>query len=697
MSNINSFQPFRTKQAPPCYTHNKVDCATCPTTALIEFLGSGIIKGIGPSTAASLVAKYGEDIFTILDQQPMRLSEVSGIGIKKAAKIKESWEKNKGAVTVMRFLQEKGITPGYAARIYKHYGNNTIPIVQENPYRLAEEVWGIGFKLADTAAQHLGFGRESIKRIRAGIAHAIGVEVQQGHLYAELEDLRSKAAALLELDLTAYAAQFKLAFQELHAQGKLKLISHLEKHYVTLALYYFSEKGVAERVKHLMSRPSENSFNIATIYDQIRLPDARGVTLNEQQQKGILTALQNKVTIITGGPGTGKTTMIKRLLDVLDEQKTHYKLAAPTGRAAKRMSESTKRFAMTLHRLLEFDPATRGFACNEHNALKLDYLIVDEASMLDIFLAQAILKALPYNAHLVLIGDIDQLPAVGAGNFLHDLIASAIVPTIHLNYIFRQAQDSLIVVNAHNVNAGKFPMSSLENAKKDFIYIKEMLPEQMNERLTEIFTSTLQRYHIAPENAMVLTPMHKGIVGTGEMNNHLQALFQNNTPPTPSALRSEMYRGANRKAFVRNRFGTTYYIGDRVMQIKNNYDKEVFNGDVGFISDISYADQTLEISFDAKRETVIYDFDEIDELTLAYAISVHKSQGSEYDAVIIPLFMQHFMMLQRNLLYTAITRAKKLCILVGQPKAIALAIKNNKGSQRITFLKEYLITELKCR
>ncbi len=681
-------KPFASRQAPPCYAHNKIECAICPTTALIEFLGSGIIKGIGISTATRLVDKFGDDVFTILEEQPARLREVSGIGPKKITVIRESWEKNKGAVTVMRFLQEKGITPGYAARIYKHYGNNTIPVVQENPYRLAEEVWGIGFKLADTAAQHLGFARESIKRIKAGITHAISAEVLQGHLYAELDNLRNKAAVLLELELAKYAAQFKLAFQELHHQSKLKLITLNEKHFVTLSLYYYSEKSVAERVKTLISRASENKFDTAKIYEQLRLPDARRVTLNEQQQIGILTALQNNVTIITGGPGTGKTTMIRRLLDVLDEQNLQYKLAAPTGRAAKRMNESTKRFALTLHRLLEFDPQSRTFACNEHNALKTDYLIVDEASMLDIFLAQAILKALPYTSHLVLIGDVDQLPAVGAGNFLHDLIASGKIPTIQLNHIFRQAQDSLIVVNAHNVNAGKFPTGYLETAKRDFIYIKEQLPEKMNELLTEIFTSTLQKHGISPTQAMVLTPMHRGIVGTAEMNNHLQQLFQN---------RSTLAGSSRNQSFVRNRFGTTYYVGDRVMQIKNNYDKEVFNGDVGFISDISYANQTLEISFDSKRETVTYDFDEIDELTLAYAISVHKSQGSEYDAVIIPLFMQHFMMLQRNLLYTAITRAKKLCILVGQPKAIALAIKNNKGSQRITFLKEYLTTDLICR
>jgi exodeoxyribonuclease V alpha subunit len=387
--------------------------------------------------------------------------------------------------------------------------------------------------------------------------------------------------------------------------------------------------------------------------------------------------LQHKITIITGGPGTGKTTLIKKLLTVLDTHRVKYYLAAPTGRAAKRITEGTNRPASTLHRLLDFDVSTMGFRHNESNALVVDYVIVDEASMIDVFLAHALLKALPYSAHLVLIGDIDQLPSVGAGNFLNDMIASKKVVTTKLQHIFRQAENSLITINAHKINNGEFPVSSYENAKKDFIFIKEDNPENIPKHLEAIYSKALRHYGIHKDDTIVLTPMHRGVAGTQKLNHDLQQM-----------LNSE-YHGP-----VMMYAGTQYQIGDRVMQLRNNYDKNVFNGDIGIIEDIDLEDKIMRVRFETLVE---YETADLNELVHAYAISIHKSQGSEFSAVIIPLFMQHFMMLQRNLIYTAVTRAKKLCIIIGESRAIAMAVKNNKSVERITFLQQFLTSDLACR
>lgn len=655
-------------------------CTTqIPTTliGLTKYLSSGLIKGIGPVYAEKLVTYFGEQVLTIIDEQPLRLQEIPGIGTKRIDTIIKAWQDQKAISHIMVFLQEKNISPAYAAKIYKKYGNESVAVVIENPYRLADEIWGIGFKVADQIAQNMGFAPDSVKRIKSGILFCLSTILKNGHLYIEVNQLKKDTAELLTLDPDTAASGLKNALHDLYNTQKISLITQNEAHYVALTRYYFSEKGVAYKIKKLIESPPERRFDIDAIYNAMRAQNEGTINLNEDQQQGILACLQNKVTIITGGPGTGKTTLIKTLLTILDDNGYSYKLAAPTGRAAKRIQEGTLRYAETLHRLLEFDISSMNFTKNEQNALKTDFLIIDEASMIDIFLAHALLKATPFNAHLILIGDINQLPSVGAGNFLCDVIASNIVPCIRLSTIFRQAENSLIIINAHKINQGEFPASSLPDTRRDFLYIKEQEPENVRTHLEHIIKKGLPKFGLKPADMIVLVPMNRGTVGTQKINYDLQSILN------PHEKDHVMHAGVTLK------------VDDRVMQIRNNYDKNVFNGDIGTIESIDKKDHLLCVHYPDK--TVEYEFSELDELVLAYAVSIHKSQGSEYPAVVIPLFMQHFMLLQRNLLYTAVTRAKKLCILIGQTKAIAMCINNNKGLVRTTFLKEYLTSNLECR
>ncbi|MFT6765499.1 MAG: exodeoxyribonuclease V alpha subunit [Alteromonas naphthalenivorans] len=655
-------------------------CQVClPSSAigLKKYLGSGMIKGIGKVYAEKLVDYFGTSVLDIIDQNPERLREVPGVGKKRVDTIIEAWKDQKDIADVMVFLQEKGASTAYAAKIYKKYGANSIALMTENPYRIAEDIWGIGFKIADQIAQNLGFEKESVKRVKAGILFAITTDTTMGNLYIEIDPLKKSTIKLLELDESTITDTLRRALHELYNEDKIKLLTHQGKHFVTLPKFYHTEKNVAEKLKKLLAQKAFKTFDLKKVYTQIRTPKEGQVELNESQQKGILNCLQNKVSIITGGPGTGKTTLVKNLLNVLDNEKVNYKLAAPTGRAAKRMTESTGRYAVTLHRLLEFNMQTMGFTYNEQNALKTDFLIVDEASMIDIFLAYGLLRALPLTAHVIFIGDIDQLPSVGAGNFLKDLIASKQAGTTKLNYIFRQAQNSLITYNAHQINKGEFPSFEAPNTFQDYMFIKEDKPENLPLHLKRIYQSKLPRCGIKSNRSIVLSPMNRGTGGTQKINQDLQMLLNPTDKPSLSKLQH------------------TFKVDDRVMQIRNNYDKHVFNGDIGSIESINHNDKVLNVTYPEK--TVEYDFLELDELLLAYAISIHKSQGSEFDAVIIPLFMQHFTLLQRNLVYTALTRAKKFCIIIGQPRALAMAIKNNKGTMRTTFLNEFLTTDLVCR
>lgn len=654
--------------------------SSLPTSVmgLKKYLGSGMIKGIGKVYAEKLVSAFGLETLEIIDKDPERLRLVPGIGPKRIETIINAWHDQKEISNVMIFLQDKGISPAYATKIYKKYDHESIALVTENPYRLAEDIWGIGFKIADKIAANLGFEHNSVKRIRAGILYALNEHIGQGHLYGELEALKEQTIALLELETTATAELLKAAFHDLYNADKIKIISKDKLHYITHTKHYFTEYGTAQKIKKLMKYPSNLSFDIDALYQELRTSGDDELELNEDQQRGILTCLQHKVSIVTGGPGTGKTTLIKKLITILDNQNISYKLAAPTGRAAKRMNESTGKQASTIHRLLEFDVSCFGFARNENNALTLDYLIVDEASMLDIFLFYAILKALPHTAHVVFIGDVDQLPSVGPGNVLHDLLESKQVAHVRLTQIFRQAQNSMIIVNAHRINQGQFPIAPFEGAKKDFIFIKENDPAQVPLHLEHIYKKGLGHFKIHHSNAITLIPMNRGIVGTQKLNIDIQQYL--NGMPTEQEISYNGYQ---------------FKLNDRVMQLRNNYDKLVFNGDIGIINAIDKVDKVMHVRF--LDRIVDYEFSELDELVLAYAISIHKSQGSEFDAVIIPIFMQHYMLLRRNLIYTAITRAKKLCIFIGQPKAIGMAINNTQDIKRTTFLPAYLTSELQCR
>lgn len=645
---------------------------------LKKYLGSGLIKGIGKVYAEKLVDYFGAQVLTIIDQSPERLKEVGGIGHKRLEQIIKAWHDQKEISNLMVFLQDKGVSTSHALKIYKKYGKESIALVTDNPYRLSEDIWGIGFKTADAIALKLGIGKSSVKRIKAAMLFVISEATNKGHLYCLLDDLKKQTIELLELAEPESPDLLKMALHQLYDQDKIKLISYDNNHYITASQYYFSEKSVATKLQNLLAQKTEKTFDLDDVYKKISIDDGISVCLNEDQQRGIMAALQNNVTVITGGPGTGKTTLIKKLLDILDENSCTYRLAAPTGRAAKRIIEGTGRYAMTLHRLLEFDVRSMSFVHNEKNALQLDFLIVDESSMIDIFLALALLKAVPFYAHLLFIGDCDQLPSVGAGNFLTDMIASNKIPVVRLTQIFRQAQDSMIIVNAHKVNRGEFPTSYLPDVKKDFFFIKEEKPELVIEHLKKIFSTTLKSFNIASDDATVLVPMNRGVAGTIKLNQDLQMLLN------PAADRPSIQFG-----------GTIFKEGDRVMQIRNNYDKSVFNGDCGSIESLDLEEKKMQVIF--LERIIEYEFDELNELVLAYTLSIHKSQGSEYSAVIIPLFMQHFMLLQRNLLYTAITRAKRLCIIIGQPKAVAMAVANNKMMKRITFLQQYLTSDLVCR
>lgn len=621
-----------------------------------KYLASGFIKGVGMKKAKAIVRVFGEQTLEVLDNTPERLVEVAGISQNLAEKIKKSWDRHKKVRDVMVFLQGHGISTAYAVKIYKQYGDDSIRIVKENPYVLADDVFGIGFKIADNFAFNLGYEKNDIRRCKAGIIYTLKQLSNDGHCYAEQGQLTSAAKTLLEIDeQPVIEALNNLVFEE-------GLVS--DDGCIYLPYYYYAECGVANKIKSLV-KDAENK-NVTIDIDKIVA--GTGMEYDEVQKEAIIEAVKSKVMILTGGPGTGKTTTTLGIIAALESMKKSILLAAPTGRAAKRMSEATGKNAVTIHRLLEYNPEN-GFGRNEDNKLDGDVLIVDESSMIDILLMNALMKAVPAKMAVILVGDIDQLPSVGAGNVLRDIINSEAVSVIRLTRIFRQAQTSRIVTNAHKINHGESPdMSNGKDA--DFFFIKQEDAKAAAEMIVNIVSSRIPNaYGYNTNDIQVLVPMKNGATGTINLNIALQNILN----PFGECITSGQYK---------------YRSGDKVMQIKNDYDNDVFNGDVGFVESVDTDENKLIVNFDGKK--VEYESGDMSKLTLAYACTIHKSQGSEYPVVVMPLLMSHYVMLQRNLVYTGVTRAKKLCILVGDTRAVGYAVKNNLVLKRNTKLKERL-------
>ena len=633
---------------------------TMPATVygIEKYLGSGLVKGIGPRFARAIVQRFGTETIDIIETEIERLYEVPNIGRKRVAKIRESWEKQKDIKNVMLFLQGYGVSTAYAAKIYREYGKESIDKVRENPYRLADDIWGIGFKTADGIAAKMGYEKEDPRRCRSGILYTLGQLSDEGHVYAGEEQLVKTAGQLLEAGETAIRDTLAGMLQ---AEDLI-----LDKDAIYLPPFYHAECGTSRRLRDLAESTGRSLFD--GLFDPSSLTAETGIEYDEVQLAAIRQAVTSKVMVLTGGPGTGKTTTTQGIIAALKKAGLRVLLAAPTGRAAKRMSEATGMEAKTIHRLLEYNPQD-GYKRNDENPLEGDALIVDECSMIDILLMNNLLKAVPVGMRLVFVGDIDQLPSVGAGNVLRDIIDSQRIPVVRLVRIFRQAQKSRIVMNAHTINQGRFPDTS-NGRDTDFFFMREDDPERAAETIVRLVKERLPRaYRESPDRIQVLTPMQRGVVGAANLNLLLQQALN---PSGPSL----------------NRGGYTYRQGDRVMQQRNNYDKDVFNGDLGYIREVDTEDRMLTVDFDGKW--VEYDVTELDELTLAYATTIHKAQGSEYPIVVMPVLMTHFVMLQRNLIYTGITRAKKICVLLGAAKALAYAVRNVSVLKRNTRLKERL-------
>ena len=639
-----------------------------------KYLGSGLIKGVGPVMADRIVNRFAEKTLQIIEKDIERLKEVEGIGDKRIDMIKHAWDEQKEIRDVMLFLQSHEVSSGYATKIFKQYKNRSIEVVTENPFRLATDIFGIGFLIADRIAAKLGFPKFSPLRIEAGILYVLHQLANDGHVYYPYEPLVAESMEILDVNkeivvdaIGSIAAENKIIIEDLNADFEEFKENNKA---VYLTKFYRCETSISNRLKRLINAPkSIRKVEIGTAVEWVQR--RLDITLADNQVAAIQCALEHKVMVITGGPGTGKTTIINAILKIFTKLKVKTMLAAPTGRAAKRMSEATGCEAKTIHRMLEFSFAKGGFQRNEEKPLNCDLIIIDEASMIDTILMHYLLKAVHAQTTFILVGDVNQLPSVGAGNVLKDIIASRTVPVVELNQIFRQARASRIIVNAHKINNGELPILKSDGSDTDFYFIEQKDPPKVLNIILELTKTRIpDRFGFDPiDDIQVLTPMHKGIVGAGNLNKELQ----NTLNPGPDAI----VRGER-----------TYRVNDKVMQIKNNYDKEVFNGDIGKIMGIIPEDRASIIAFDGRD--VVYDFSEFDEVVLAYAASVHKSQGSEYPAVVIPILTQHYILLQRNLIYTAVTRGRELVVVVGTKKALAMAINNDKTHKRYTYLRHRL-------
>nr|HID59157.1 ATP-dependent RecD-like DNA helicase [Desulfobacterales bacterium] len=641
-----------------------------------KYLGSGLIRGIGPVMARRLVKRFGKDTLKVIDEEPERLQEVEGIGPKRIRMIREAWETQKDIREVMVFLQGHGVSSGYATKIYKEYGRGSIDVVRNNPYRLASDIFGIGFVTADRIAESIGIEKDAPVRAEAGILFVLSQVAEDGHVYYPYEELIKKCQDILDVEreivlkgIAKVVDEKRIVIEDLNDD----LMEFKEKHKaVYLAGYHTAEVGISERLRSLLNASSK--IRPIDVEKAVRWVQSRiGMILAEKQVEAVKKAIQNKILVLTGGPGTGKTTIIRSVLEIYKTLNCKIVMGAPTGRAAKRMTEATHHEAMTIHRLLEYSFSKRGFKRDENNPLDANVVIIDEASMIDNLLMYHLLKAVPINAVLILVGDVNQLPPVGAGNVLKDIINSGAVPVVELNQIFRQAMGSLIITNAHRINQGEFPRTKpvYSSQPSDFYFIEREEPEDILATIIELVKERIpERFGLDPiDEIQVLTPMHRGVIGAGNLNATLQNILNPSSEKVVRGLR-------------------TYRVNDKVMQVTNDYEKEVFNGDIGRITSIDYETQEVVVNFDGK--SVVYDYADLDELVLAYAISIHKSQGSEYPAVVIPIHTQHFILLQRNLIYTGVTRGKDLVVIVGTKKALSIGIKNDKTRRRYTRLRERL-------
>jgi exodeoxyribonuclease V alpha subunit len=633
-----------------------------------KYLGSGLIRGIGKVMAARMAAAFGLATLDVIENHPERLTEVEGIGPKRRKEIVRAWEEQREIKEVMIFLQSHGVSTHYAIKIYKAYGAHATTLVRENPYRLANDIHGIGFKSADKIAAALGIPPDAPQRIEAGTLYLLGQGGDRGHLYLPRQTLIEEAGKLLG----ATAAQVETAVAALAEMEQIVVepIPESPEPAIYVKALHSAEVGVAGRVRALLIQPMlPMEIDLDRALDWFE--KAEKIALARQQRQAIRAGLTRKMLVITGGPGTGKTTLVRGIVKILDRKGQKVLLAAPTGRAAKRLAEATGSEATTLHRLLEFNPQTRQFDRNRDHPLSCDLLIVDEASMLDTVLAHHVLKAVPDHGRLILVGDVDQLPSVGPGRVLGDIIRSEAVEVVRLTEIFRQAERSLIVVNAHRVNQGSMPILESVDSDGDFFFIERKEPEEVVETIAQLVSKRIPgKFGLNPvDQIQVLTPMNRGPLGTDNLNAVLRDLL-------------------NPEGQMVTRGGHSLRVGDKVMQVRNNYELEVFNGDIGRVIGIDEVEQIVKVVVDNRE--VIYDFGSIDELTLAYACSIHKSQGSEYPCVVIPLHTTHYVMLQRNLFYTALTRAKRLAILVGEERALRVAVGNKRVRPRFTRLAERL-------
>jgi exodeoxyribonuclease V alpha subunit len=633
-----------------------------------KYLGSGMVKGIGPIYAKKLVAHFGEKIFDIIEKESGRLLDIEGIGPERRRRIKEAWAEQKVIRDIMVFLHSNGVSTSRAVRIYKIYGETAIDQVRANPYALARDIQGIGFKSADQIAQKLGIPHDSILRACAGIEHILLEGTGQGHCALPSDYLEDEAIKLLGVDRGIVATALSRTIGERTVVREAIAGEDL----IFLPKLLQAEKGIATRIKQLTAQPSA--------YPPIDIPKAiewcekkTGKTLAPTQRDAVEKALQSRILIITGGPGVGKTTLVNAIFSILRAKKVKCLLCAPTGRAAKRLAETTGIEAKTIHRLLEVQPGGI-FGRRESNPLECELLIVDETSMVDVVLTHHLLRALPPSASLLLVGDVDQLPSVGPGSVLRDLISSGVVPVVRLTEVFRQAEGSRIITNSHRINAGQLPELSGKDDESDFFFIERDDPDQLVKTLLELVGNRIPSKFKCDRlnDIQILTPMNRGSLGVRELNIRLQAELNPDRGHEPRV----------------EKFGTLFRPGDKVLQTENNYDKEVFNGDIGFVETIDLDERELTIRFEQRK--VKYDFGELDELTLAYAMTIHKSQGSEFPVVVIPLATQHYMLLQRNLIYTGVTRGKRLVVLIGQKKALSIAVTNNETARRFGGLPDRL-------